>query len=152
MMPDQPINGDAVMSAAANKKLMQDIFEGLANRDAALFVESLADDASWTMTGQYSWSMTFEGKEAIYRDLIAHLRRRLEWPTRTIAFRFIADGDFVVVEANGDNKTKEGVPYKNAYSMIYRLENGKIKEIREYCDSALVEKVLGPFPALARTG
>ena len=30
--------------------------------------------------------------------------------------------------------------------MVYRFENGKIKLIKEYCDSALVERVLGPFP------
>jgi hypothetical protein len=30
--------------------------------------------------------------------------------------------------------------------MIFRIENGKIKQIKEYCDSALVERVLGPFP------
>jgi uncharacterized protein len=28
---------------------------------------------------------------------------------------------------------------------LQRIENGKIKEIREYCDSALVERVPGPF-------
>jgi ketosteroid isomerase-like protein len=31
--------------------------------------------------------------------------------------------------------------------MVWRIENGKIKEIEEYCDSALVERVLGEFPA-----
>ena len=31
--------------------------------------------------------------------------------------------------------------------MVWRIENGKIKEIKEYCDSALVERVLGPLPA-----
>jgi hypothetical protein len=30
---------------------------------------------------------------------------------------------------------------------VYRLANGKIVEIREYCDSALCEAVLGVFPA-----
>jgi ketosteroid isomerase-like protein len=29
---------------------------------------------------------------------------------------------------------------------VFRLENGKIKEIREYCDSVLTEKALGRFP------
>jgi hypothetical protein len=27
------------------------------------------------------------------------------------------------------------------------LENGKIKEVREYCDSVLTETALGEFPA-----
>ena len=37
--------------------------------------------------------------------------------------------------------------YDNQYCMVWRIEDGKIKEIKEYCDSALVERVLGPFPA-----
>ncbi len=60
--------------------------------------------------------------------------------------RFIADGDIVVVEAKGDNVTPEGVRYDNDYCLVFRLESGKIKEIREYCDSVLTEKALGPFP------
>ena len=68
-------------------------------------------------------------------------------PPRTIAFHFIAEGDFVVVEAKGDNVTKAGVRYDNHYCMIWRIENGRIEEIREYLDSALFERVLGKFPA-----
>jgi uncharacterized protein (TIGR02246 family) len=139
------------MSAAENKNLMQEIFARLADRDGALFYESLADDATWTVTGQYSWSRTFMGKQAIARDLIGHLRKRLTQRTRTVAHRFIADGDFVVIEANGDNMTKEGARYNNEYCLVYRIESGKIKEIREYCDSTLVESALGPFPAEALT-
>jgi ketosteroid isomerase-like protein len=33
---------------------------------------------------------------------------------------------------------------------VFRLENGKIKEVREYCDSVLTEKALGPFPEAQR--
>jgi hypothetical protein len=144
-------NGDAAMSAAANKKLMQDIFAAAANpdpevRDRALFIASLADDAKWVVTGQYSWSRTFRGKESILNDLHGHVRTRLVDRTRTIAHRFIAEGDIVVIEAKGDNVTREGVRYDNDYCLVFRLEDGKIKEIREYCDSVLTEKALGPFP------
>jgi hypothetical protein len=34
---------------------------------------------------------------------------------------------------------------------VFRLEGGKIKEIREYCDSVLTEKALGRFPDEARS-
>jgi ketosteroid isomerase-like protein len=139
------------MSALENKKLMQEIFAAAANpdpaaRDRALFVATLADDATWTVTGQYSWSRTFKGKESIMKDLHGHVRTRLVAPTRTLAHRFIADGDHVVVEAKGDNLTKEGVRYDNDYCLVFRLEGGRIKEIREYCDSVLTERALGAFP------
>ncbi len=151
MIQADATNGEAAMSAATNKKLMQDIFAAAANpdpaaRDRALFVASLADDARWIVTGQYSWSRTFAGKEQILGDLHGHVRSRLVDRTRTVAHRFIADGDVVVVEAKGDNVTREGVRYDNDYCLVFRLEDGKIKEVREYCDSILTEKALGPFP------
>ena len=139
------------MSAADNKKLMQEIFAAAGNpdpavRDRSLFVASLADDAIWTVTGQYSWSRTFTGKQSILDDLHGHVRSRLVERARTIAHRFIADGDCVVVEARGDNVTKAGVRYDNDYCLVFRLENGRIKEVREYCDSVLTERALGRFP------
>jgi len=136
---------------ASNKKLIEQIYAAAGNpdpavRDRALFVASLAEDAKWVVTGQYSWSRTFTGKESILNDLHGHVRSRLAERARTVAHRFIADGDHVVVEAKGDNITREGVRYDNDYCMVWRLENGKIKEIREYCDSILTEKALGKFP------
>ena len=59
--------------------------------------------------------------------------------------RFIADGDRVAVEARGDNLTTTGTRYDNDYRLVFRLENGKIKEVREYCDSVLTERALGRF-------
>jgi ketosteroid isomerase-like protein len=143
------------MSAAANKKLMEEIFASAGDsdsavRDRSLFIASLADDAKWVVTGQYSWSRTFTGKESILSDLHGHVRSLLVDRARTVAHRFIADGDHVVVEARGDNVTKAGVRYDNDYCLVFRLENGKIKEVREYCDSVLTEKALGPFPARPR--
>ena len=146
------IDGEAAMNVTAtNKKLIEQIFAAAANpdpavRDRALFIASLADDAKWVVTGQYSWSRTFTGKQSILNDLHGHVRSLLAERTRTIAHRFIADGDYVVVEAKGDNVTKEGARYDNDYCLVYRLENGKITEVREYCDSVLAEKALGRFP------
>jgi ketosteroid isomerase-like protein len=98
------------------------------------------------VTGQYSWSHEFKGRDD---------QQRPDGPFPLVlcgaaahrAFNFIAEGDYVVVEARGDNVTKSGERYDNQYCMVWRIENGKIKEIKEYCDSALVERVLGPFPA-----
>ena len=102
------------------------------------------------VTGQYSWSRTFTGKEAILNDLHGHVRSLLVERARAVAQRFIADGDCVVVEARGDNVTKTGIRYDNDYCLVFRFENGKIKEVREYCDSILTEKALGPFPDAAK--
>lgn len=137
--------------SASNKKLIEEIFTAAGDpdpavRDRALFAATLADDATWTVTGQYSWSRTFTGKQSILNDLHGHVRARLAERTRTIAHRFMADGDHVVVEAKGDNVTREGVRYDNDYCLVFRLKGGRITEIREYCDSVLTERALGRFP------
>ena len=134
------------MSAETNKKLIQQVFTDSANRSGTTFADHLADDAIWIQTGQCSWSGKFIGREAILNGLFARLRTLLTDRPRTLAFNFIAEGDFVVVEAKGDNLAKSGQRYDNEYCMVWKVENGRITQIKEYCDTALVERVLGPFP------
>jgi uncharacterized protein len=138
--------GDALMSAADNKKLMQTIFAAMAAGDRKLFGDSLAEDVTMTVTGQYSWSQTFRGKQSVVNDLHGYVSSLLTH-RRTVPFRFIADDEWVAVEARGDMVTKAGERYDNHYCLIYRIVGGMIREIREYQDSALCERVLGPFPA-----
>lgn len=135
------------MSAEANKKLIQQVFTDSASRSGTTFIDHLADDAVWIQTGQCSWSGSFKGKDAILNGLFARLRALLTDRPRTLAFNFIAEGDTVVVEAKGDNVARSGERYDNEYCMVWKVENGRITQIKEYCDTALVERVLGPFPA-----
>src|SRR5438132_9089597 len=128
---------------------MQEIFAAIAAGDRTRFFDRLADDVTMRVTGQNSWSRTFNGKASLVRDLYGRLSTLLAEGRRTVAHRVIADGDHVVVEARGDMVTKAGVRYENEYCLIYRLQRGKIIEITEYCDSALCEAVLGKFPAAA---
>ena len=134
------------MSAAENKQLMQEIFARVADGDGSLFVAHLADDVVIRVSGQYSWSQTFKGKEAALRDLYGVVRERTTGLRKTIPLRCIADGDIVVIEARGEMMSKAGVPYNNEYCLIYRLRDRKIVEMTEYQDSTLCERVLGPYP------
>jgi ketosteroid isomerase-like protein len=67
-------NGEAAMSAAANKKLVEQVYTDSANRSGTTFADNLADDASWIVTGQYSWSHEFKGRDAIQNGLMGHFR------------------------------------------------------------------------------
>jgi ketosteroid isomerase-like protein len=135
------------MSAEANKQLMEAIFAEIEAGNGAPFAATLADDVVMRVTGQYSWSRTFRGKEAVMRDLYGYVRSLVDRGSRTIPLRIFADGDHVIVEARGAMKTKAGEKYDNEYCLIYRFEGGKIVEMREYCDSVLCEQRLGLFPA-----
>jgi len=130
------------MAAEENKKLMEQIFAGLSNGDSRLLVESMADDFCWTVSGSTKWSKTYEGKQAVLSELFGAVRPRIAGRMRTTGLRFIAENDYVVVEARGNNITTDGKPYNNSYCFVFRLAAGKLKEVTEYMDTALVEAVL----------
>lgn len=68
------------MSAAENKQLMQEIFARSAAGAGSLFVEHLADGIVLRVSGQYSWSRTFTGKQSVLRDLFGVVRERVLGP------------------------------------------------------------------------
>jgi len=131
------------MQAAANKKIMQEIFAELGKGNSRPFVDSMAEEFSWTVTGTTKWSKKYAGKKAVVEELFGALRERLAPPIVVNATRFIADEDCVVVEARGKNTTKDAKPYNNAYCYVFRLAGGKLVEMTEYLDTELVTSVLG---------
>jgi ketosteroid isomerase-like protein len=134
------------MSAAANKQLVQKVFAGLAQGDPKLFVDSMDEKFRWRISGDSPWSKTFEGKQAVLGGLFVLLRDRIADRPRTIAHRFIAEDDLVVVEASGNNVSKTGAVYDNSYCFVIRVSEGKLQEITEYCDTDLAMNALGAPP------
>lgn len=137
------------MSTAKNKELMHHIFSELSKGNSQPFVESMAAEFSWTITGTTKWSKTYNGKRAVIDELFGGLRARLIPPVLVEACNFIADEDHVVVEARGKNTTKDGVPYNNAYCFVFRLGDGKLLAMTEYLDTELVTAALGSPMALS---
>ena len=131
------------MGTAENRQLLQDIFAATAQGDSRPLVEHMADDFRWTIAGNGRWSRSYEGKQAMLTELFAVLRQRIEGRIKMIPQRILADGDFVVVEARGDNVTKTGLPYNNNYCFVFRLTGGKLAEVTEYMDTELVTAALG---------
>lgn len=125
-----------------HKQLLQDIFAGLAKGDSRPFVDSLADDFCWTLTGTTAWSGVYRGKQAVMRDLMRPLFAQFADQYTNTAHSFIAEGGRVVVECRGKVTTKSGKPYNNQYCWVCRVEGGKLKEVVEYMDTQLVAQVL----------
>lgn len=126
-----------------NKQIIQEIFSEMARGESKLFVERMADDFRWIVAGTSQWSTTFDGKNAVLTDLFGLLASKIAMPIITTAQRFIADGDYVVVEARGASTTKTGKPYNNNYCFVFRLADGELKEVTEYMDTALATATFG---------
>jgi ketosteroid isomerase-like protein len=131
------------MSAVENRQMMQDVYAELGVGNSKPFVECLAEDVRWTIRGTTKWSRTFEGKEAVLTKLIGPLFEQFADRYTATADRFIAEGDFVVAEVQGRVTTKTGKLYNNRYCYIFRIVDGKVRELIEYLDTQLVVEVFG---------
>lgn len=130
------------MGAAENKQLLQHIYSELSKGNSRPFIESLADDVRWTIMGTTRWSRTYDGKQAVITELLGPLFSNFADQYAATADRFIAEDDHVVVEVRGRVNTKSGIPYNNSYCYIFRIADGKVKEMTEYLDTALVAAAL----------
>lgn len=126
------------MSALENKQLMQDIFFELSKGNDKPFIEAMSDDMQWNWMGTGQWSKTFKGKSTVINELWAAVKTTINQPFKLFANLIIAEGDYVVVEANGHNTTPDGKIYNNKYCWVCRIAEGKLQELNEYMDTELV--------------
>jgi ketosteroid isomerase-like protein len=133
----------ATPAFASNRAQMEYVFAETAKGNGRPFLEAFADDASWTIIGTTEWSKTYRGKAAILAGLIAPLRRVLAPPIKTHARRIVAEGEIVVVEARGENVTRDGKPYENSYCYVFEFRDGKVSALTEYADTELFRSALG---------
>jgi uncharacterized protein len=134
------------MSAQDNKRMMQAIFEAVGRGDRTAYVDAMHDDLIMQVMGSSSWSQTVRGKAKVFDVFFRHVSSRLSARNPTKPFRFLADEDWVVVEAKGDMVALDGRPYQNDYCLHYRIADGKIVEMKEYMDTVRCEDRLGVFP------
>jgi uncharacterized protein len=131
------------MTTVTNKQLLQHAFDELAQGNSKPYVDLWADDFCWTCTGTTKWSKTYVGKQSVLDDLMKPLFARFSSRYTSTARRFIAEGDFVVVECQGNVMTTAGKPYHNTYCLVCRFADGKMRELTEYFDTELVTAALG---------
>lgn len=132
------------MSVAANRQLLERVFADLSAGNTQAFLETLADDVRWTISGTTAWSGTYQGKEAVLTKVFVPVFSQYAEPYRATATRFVADDEHVVVEARGGALTKSGKRFDNSYCYVFHLPNGVIDEVVEYFDTLHATQILEP--------
>lgn len=129
------------MGATENKEVVRKLRE--AKGIDAMFA-LMADDVRWTIMGTTKFSHAMNGKQEILDKLLKPITAELESMGTSIDDNIIAEGDFVVLQQHAlGRKTKTGKPYNNQYCLVYKVIDGKIKEITEYLDTELVTSAFG---------
>jgi ketosteroid isomerase-like protein len=129
------------MGAAENKKQIQAVFGQMALGNTAALSEAMADDFRWVFPGGWSWSGTWGPKKVALGGLLRPLMAQFT-DYRCEADLVLAEDDRVVVQARGHGTTTRGERYEQTYCFVLRMAGGKITELVEHCDTALVERVL----------
>jgi ketosteroid isomerase-like protein len=76
--------------------------------------------------------------KATLRREIEQRKRRVEMTLDLI--RCVNDGDSVVVEAQGEGVTVDGVRYDSPYVFLFETRDGLIVSLREYSDTRLADE------------
>jgi ketosteroid isomerase-like protein len=130
-----------IMTTEANKAIATAFFEHANTGDMESSLQLLSDDLVWTGVGTASLSGTYRGKQAVMGELMGPLFSQLKQGIYTDIDHIIAEGDHVVVQASGKAETLQGVAYNNSYCFVFKILDGKICEVTEYCDTLLASKV-----------
>jgi ketosteroid isomerase-like protein len=131
------------MTASENKEIVLAAYAALNAGDAAGFLSRLSDDVVATYYGSFSLSGTYRGKADFLGNFVPRLLERLDGGVNLQITNVVADGDHVVIEAQGEARAKDGRAYNNSYSIWLRVSGGKIVEIREYMDTDLAKSIFG---------
>jgi uncharacterized protein len=130
------------LSPDENRALLGEIFEALAAGDPRPFVAAMADDFTWHFPGTWSWARDWgQNKQETRERLLGPLMAQFS-EYRLRAEEIIAEGERVVVRAQAEAKTVRGEAYPQVYAYFFTVRDGRLIDVLEYCDTALVERVL----------
>lgn len=95
----------------------------------------LADEASWTITGQSDAAGVYPSREAFMSQVIGPFNARMSQGIRPTIRQIHADGDAVVILFDAAGVAKDGKPYANTYAWFFQMRDGKIVKATAFYDS-----------------
>ncbi len=124
---------------SAEKAIVKEWFDKLAVGDADAAFALFAPDCTYILQGTTPVSGTYRGLPAILNDFFAPWRTRIDGPLTLALHELIGEGERVVALARGSARTVTGARYDNDYAFVFRVRGGRIVEVNEFLDTALVE-------------
>src|SRR5262245_54767794 len=99
----------------ANKALVEERFAAWAAGTGSPY-DLLADDATWTITGNSLASKTYAGREAFLREVIRPFNARMSIGLKPTIRSIHADRNTVIVFFDAAGTARDGLPYVNTYA------------------------------------
>jgi ketosteroid isomerase-like protein len=127
----------------ANKAVVRKFIAALGKGDAAGLAAVITQDIEAVCTGSSLMAMTRKYDDVLGAGALLSMMTK-----NGIAFTEIsmtAEADRVAAEFAGQATLVNGEAYNNEYFFLFSIRDGKIYRMKEYMDSLMVERVLGPL-------
>lgn len=95
----------------------------------------LAENATWTITGNSLAGKTYASRVAFMNEVIHPFNARMKSPLRPTVRRIYADGDTIIAFFDADGIARDGRPYANTYAWILKMNDGRIVRAHAFFDS-----------------
>ncbi len=134
------------MSADTNRKAVRNFYADVARKNAGEDVDltrHFTPEAEWKLPRTSPLHGKLQGAAAIaglfegaVDDYYQPGSMRYEYHAE------LADGNFVMMQFTLKAITANGKDYANDYAILFRLDNGRIAEVQEFFDTALLFAIL----------
>lgn len=134
------------MNSDQNRQIVLDAWKAFATQDPAKAAPFFTEDAEWIAPPSNATAVALDGpSHMVGRDVIAAFAtqgfRRMFSEVEIEFLTVAADGDTVVVEERMRAQAN-GRPYDLTYCFIYKLQDGRIRQVREYMDTLSGERMI----------
>lgn len=133
-----------------NKQVALRFMEAMGTNDPVKAASCLAPDATAVAKGFGKFAGTRPAETMV--GMIEGFKKMVPSGLRFIIHSVTAEGERVIVEAEGNAVTSQGEPYRNQYCFVFTLANGKIKLMNEYFCHVHANEVLWPLVEASGTG
>ncbi|MGO7733183.1 nuclear transport factor 2 family protein [Rhizobium leguminosarum] len=121
---------------AGNKAIVQRAFDAWAAGTGSPY-DLLADNATWTITGNSLASKTYPSREAFIGEVIRPFNARMSVGLKPKIRNIYAEGNTVVVFFDASGRARDDKPYVNTYAWFLDLRDGKIINASAFFDSVI---------------
>ncbi|WP_246731487.1 nuclear transport factor 2 family protein [Methylocapsa sp. S129] len=131
-----------MMNAEDNKRAVMATWKAFASRDPAEIAAMFTEDAQWFAPPGNATAIALNathhmmGKAKIVHFIAVDFGKLFSRDVKVDFAGFYGDGNVVVVEQRLQATLSNGAPYDNDYCFVLELEDGRIRRVREYMDTA----------------
>jgi ketosteroid isomerase-like protein len=133
MQPGEGAGAGVGSNTESNKALARRWVEAVNQRDEAALRAILSDDFLYSGMGRTRKELSVRWDKDQFVTTVLSARTRARKPVVMTVVRALAEGNRVTLETDGYGEMKDGFVYANAYCLLYEIEGGKIRAVRDYC-------------------